>query len=189
MNRATTVDPQPPGLAVFRARLPYIDRRALSQAWYAALHLTDVPAAAVRRLQPKGFGSTCGARDTRTDTKDAAPAARGAAAIRRSAARAAGRPTAAPETAPVAIRRKPVVPASLARRLPSLRTHFSLAVGGARVQFLVRREHARLCVIAVCRASEAATVRQALADVQRMMLARGDAFEMQVRVCAQEFRA
>lgn len=171
-------------IAVIRARIPYVDRRALSEAWFSALHL----AAADRRPGRR------------------APRA-AALATRKPAARAAAPPNVSP--APLGPRPLPprsggattiafgrethlrpgarpggavVVPfPSRAVRYAPVRASFHVGLGGGRVQIVVRRDGPVLHVLAICSARHVELVRRALACADLHLRLRGETVRSMVR--------
>jgi len=149
-------------LAVIKTRLPYVDQRALSQAWFTALHL----AANVATQHAAAPGS-------------AAVSATEAVRTMASAGRAAtATPHASAPLAHVTARRASLAPAAEGVRLrtrtmcirrgpapsaPSMPPVFTATLQHARVQLALRRDGNRMQVIAVCSERHAAAVRKALA--------------------------
>lgn len=165
-----------PHLAVVATQLAQTDRRALSQAWYSALHLA-------RRETPV----------TRTPTRTAAGAARVAMPPRAVAPNdgppggrtARAMPRGAPATGPrIALERRGV-PTDLARRLEraverAVRTTYrrssqTIAIDGGRVTLLVRSEPGATRIVALCGEPVRATVERALAHARFALAARGNA--------------
>ncbi|GAC1302841.1 MAG: hypothetical protein NVSMB19_12420 [Vulcanimicrobiaceae bacterium] len=176
-----------PKLAVIATRMPYIDRRTLSEAWFSALHLaSDGPPAVA-------------ARDRRTAAVDAAPPTRATPAAAAAdpdtripgskAARAAERLRANAEVATRRIFDARVAAAARtkyerARSYPPFRTALTLDAKGERVQLLLRRDGAVLHVIALCRPELAETVRRALACADAHVRLRGEAIRSSVEIVA-----
>ncbi len=174
-----------PKLAVIATRMPYIDRRSLSEAWFSALHLaSDGPPVAA-------------ARDRRNVTVAAAPSRHAQAEPEKAitTARTARQPRARTETASrpsaeIATRRTydarvaAAARASYARArsYPPFRTALTLDANGERVQLLLRREGAILHVVALCRPEIAATVRRALACADAHVRMRGEAIRSSVEI-------
>jgi len=164
------------GVAVVTTTLAQTDRRALSQAWYSALHLAE-------RAQPHG-----GARIANTNaprralpgaihTGDVVP--RAFAAVVRSVPRSAA-PTA--RSAGIAAeRRRPT--GVLARRIariaarraaaPERAQTATVTVRGARVHVIVRTHGGATRIVALCPAPLEARVAQALAQARFALAARG----------------
>ena len=167
-------------VAVLRARLPYVDRRALSEAWFSALHLTRDDRSSAQRRRA-----------------DASKVKSPAALEREPSARADG------TSQQAALERKPSRPdcgyaaRELGRRedrlqrisptghrpmrYPPVRASFQLAIDGGRVQILVRRQGAILHVVALCSARHVELVRRALACADLHLRANGERVESSVR--------
>ena len=161
------------GVAVVATHLAHTDRRALSQAWYSALHLADRPPAARQRAARaarrarRRRGPRC-ARDPRR--RAAAPCGGRRALARAARARDA---SARRDGAARAERRAPKT--ELARRIErgltrraAARRGGSFAVRGAdgRVQLIVRSDGARTRVVAVCAPPLRERVERALAHAR-----------------------
>jgi hypothetical protein len=171
-------------IAVIRARIPYVDRRALSEAWFSALHLatadrrperrvpraaapaprnTAVRPAAVAKTPPASHGS-----------RPLPPRTGGAARIawgREAHMRPNGRPGGAV-----------VVPfPSRAVRYAPVRASFHVGLDGGRVQIIVRRDGPVLHVVAVCSARHVDLVRRALACADLHLRLRGETVRSMVR--------
>jgi hypothetical protein len=174
---------QTTGVAVLATELPATDRRALSQAWYSALHLAEraprarsappSPAAPARASGISGFihdacagasgagASNAGARIQRPPQRDAN--ARGDADAHR----------------PVAERRTPKselarrIERGLAQRPRSAPASFAVSAAGGRVRILVRSDGARTRVVAVCAPPLRERVERALAQARFALAARG----------------
>jgi hypothetical protein len=163
-----------PGVAVVATQLAHTDRRALSQAWYSALHLA-AEAPALRA------------------TRGAAPAAARAAEpahVRASVeAPRAPRPNSPPARAPRArdgmppLAERRSVPGDAARRLeravarigrrPRPGPPHTVAIDGGRVTLLVRADSDVVRIVALCHAPLRATVERALAHARFTLAARG----------------
>lgn len=177
----------PAKFAVIQSRLPYIDRRALSQAWFSALHLAeDAPATRGRANAPNpaSVPAPCAAGGGAATSAPlaASVALRSSAAVRRAVPDAA---SAAPVCTPA--RASGARVASAARRsvappriVAPLRASFSFGAAGERVHVLLRRDGAILHVIAVCRPAVAETVARALASASAGLRANGDALRARV---------
>jgi len=172
-------------IAVIRARLPYIDRRALSQAWFSALGLHEseqreaVSAARVATQGPSGAPVL----------QAAAPLAPGVPMVaglraRRPAARLERTDAIAPKVcseqrgkaaAPAA------GPASRALRYPPVHAAFRLELDGGRVHVVVRREGTLLHVVALCSERHMERVRRALGLAAEHLRLRGEALAAEVR--------
>src|SRR6202790_2169605 len=164
-------------IAVIRARLPYVDRRALSEAWFSALHLAreGEPLARPRRdIAPPGSALALRRRDI------ASPGTAGSFHPWNS------RRLVNCFVAPASGQRSAQAPGSAtSRRLAqahadeALRNHArascSIALdGGGRVQILLRREGRVLHVLALCSTRHVELVRRALACADLHLRARGE---------------
>jgi len=167
-------------VAVLRARLPYVDRRALSEAWFSALHLTkDERSSAQQRRAPasKVNFSVVSQRE---------PSARADGASQRTALeRKPPRPDcgyAARELGRREDRPRRISPTGhRPMHYPPVRASFQLAIDGGRVQILVRRQGAILHVVALCSARHVELVRRALACADLHLRANGERVESSVR--------
>jgi hypothetical protein len=172
-------------IAVITTRLPYIDRRALSEAWFSALHLASdgpIPPRAVRAPEPDvresraSRGSVtaqaprpCRASDTRTRAPSAAPAG----TERRGFGQSAAVRTARTAFAGVEAER-------------SFRTSLTVGVRGERVALSLRRSGGMLHIVAVCRPEVAAIVSRALACAGLYLRARGESVRSRVQTVGPE---
>ncbi len=162
------------GFSVLSAPLAAIDRRALSQAWYSALHLAhDGAPSAVPAFETPASASKC---------KRHAPAS----------ATMTSAPTSAPKTrvqtehqmngrAPVQSDRR-AARSPLARKIeraflhPALhirRATFSVGESGARVHITLQGSAATLRLVAVCGPSSRASVARALEEARYVLASRG----------------
>src|ERR1700688_1101944 len=165
-------------IVVIRARLPYVDRRALSEAWFSALHLArEGEALAPRRRDIAPPGSALALR--RRDIASPGTAAsfhpwNSRRLVNCFVAPASGlRSAQAPGSA--TSRRLAQAHAAEARRFNDARASFSIALdGGGRVQILLRREGRVLHVIALCSEGHVELVRRALACADLHLRARGE---------------
>lgn len=171
-------------VAVIKARLPYIDRRALSEAWYSALHVAEnvnvrVPA---RRAGDPGnelraAESPCTASECGTSPCAARAWSGPERRIQRPAVPSGGAPPAARRlglTRTAAFQR--------ARSYPPFKATLTLGLDGARVAVLLRRDGPALRVVAICSAQHLDVVRRALACADRHLRARGELVLSDVRV-------
>jgi hypothetical protein len=171
-------------ISVIATRLPFTDRRALSEAWFSALHLaSDGP------VSPKALDRRGALQDDATT------------AVRKSGRSEAGAPVTAPQR-PLAGRFADAtgraLPADMllragrgralreqaafarARSYDGFRTSLTFGVEGERVALVLRREGATLHVVAVCRAEVADIVRRALASADLQLRARGESIRASV---------
>ncbi|HEY0382960.1 MAG TPA: hypothetical protein VGC72_12255 [Candidatus Elarobacter sp.] len=168
------------GVAVVATQLPGTDRRALSQAWYSALHLAERPRAAAHAPRaresllgaPSGprsaTGANAAARDAANDTgRGAGRTARGATG--RYDANAVDAERRIPKTE---LARQ--IERGLARR-PARGAPASFAVRGAggRVHLIVRNDGAHTRVVAVCAPPLRERVERALAQARFALAGRG----------------
>ncbi|HEV2741180.1 MAG TPA: hypothetical protein VGU66_21655 [Candidatus Elarobacter sp.] len=170
----------PNGVAVVATQLADTDRRALSQAWYSALHLAERPPGA--RHAPLASApppaNADGARRAR-NPHDAPPrrsieSARGAGdAARNAAARPAGE-IAGPERRAVKTELARRIERRLALRPPRGATaSFAVHGAGGRVHVVVRSDGGRTRVVAVCAAPLRERVERALAHARFALAGRG----------------
>lgn len=169
---------QTTGVAILATQLATTDRRALSQAWYSALHLAErsrVPnagrepdrvraqrgAAASATQQPacdRGAAPPLGAAAPRQERDTFRRAAAGAAAERR-----------APKTE---LARR--IERRIARHVPhAAPASFAISAGDGRVHVFVRSDGAATRILAVCAPALRASVERALAQARFTLAARG----------------
>ena len=175
-------------IAVLRTRLPYTDRRSLSQAWFSALHLAQIVPArglpARRANDPSFFAPVV------RSTTAAAGAQRPHEVSPRAPGAKPGR-TVVRDTAPGRVRDAEVTPKEKAaferaRSYPPFSTSLTVGVDGARVKLLVRREGAILHVVALCAPQSADLVRRALACADAYLGRSGESVRASVRTLGQE---
>lgn len=177
-------DPSSNALSVIATRLPYIDRRALSQAWFSALHVaSDGPGAASAHDRRGLVASDTHARAKRgagaTTAQQPTAFVRTPAATR---ARIAGAELATRRTFDARTAAAARTSFARARSYPPFRSSLTLNVASERVQLLLRRDGATLHVIAVCRPEIAQTVRRALASADAHLRLRGEAVRSTVEI-------
>lgn len=166
-----------PKLAVIATRMPYIDRRSLSEAWFSALHLaSDGPPVAAARDRRNVTVAAAPSRHAQADPEKAIPTARTETASRPSAEIATRR------TYDARVAAAARASYARARSYPPFRTALTLDANGERVQLLLRREGAILHVVALCRPQIAATVRRALACADAHVRMRGEAIRSSVEI-------
>lgn len=166
-------------VAVIRARLPYVDRRALSEAWFSALHLTKDTTPPASRRRAAAPRSLAGAPPPGGAV--ARPAAVSAQTLRApKEPRDAAAPTERASARRESLRRDVVVPMRSIRYAP-VRASFQLALDGGRVQILVRRQGTVLHVIALCSERHVELVRRALICADLHLRARGERVQSSVR--------
>jgi hypothetical protein len=179
------VNDSPTAIAVLRTRLPYVDRRALSEAWFSALHLAASesphgPGGAPRAIvQPSNVAAphpravtqrVPGAAFTTAPRRAARSSAAHGVAPRPRTESTRSRSSAAVETRP--------------RSYPAQRTSLTLAIDGSRVQLVLRREGPLLHVVALCRPDAAPLVRRALANADAHLRRTGESVRASVCVDA-----
>jgi hypothetical protein len=152
-------------LAVIRARLPYVDRRALSQAWFSALHLaadaTMPPHGGARRLATAVAG---GVASGPRGGKPVAPSAK-MPAVRESRVDARRLNPGGDVRTNAGLRSRERRGRDQSGRAGAENVHasFTATLRHSRVRVAIRQEGARLHVVAVCSTRDAAAVRRALA--------------------------
>ncbi|BDE07582.1 hypothetical protein WPS_28580 [Vulcanimicrobium alpinum] len=170
---------QTTSVAVLATQLAGTDRRALSEAWYHALHVAEPAARAAAPASPRRHAATP-SPPNRLDA--AAPRARrGEARPRRSVAGVTAReprtPLAGDRRAPrseLARRVERALGRSAAAVAPAA---FSLRLDAGRVHVLIRSDGARTRVVAVCAPALRETVERALAHARFALAGRGIASE------------
>jgi hypothetical protein len=174
-------------IAAVRARLPYFDRRALSQAWFSAFHLASDgapprfrPALPFAEMEP--FHAPRGA----LARADGAPHALSNAATNRGprgTARAGGLAATSPRS--IAREARPASAsasaAQAARSYPPVHATFTLAIEGARVAILLRRDGPALHVVALCTRRHVELVSRALACAGIVLRAQGERVHASLR--------
>jgi hypothetical protein len=172
-------------VAVVATRLPSIDRRALSQAWFSALHLAQprsgsaVRAAHSAALPVTGLPLT----PARTAAPPAAPAPapRGNGSFRRGPAAGPANGFAAAERRAPAGELSRRIERAVARHAacPPLRTTaVAIAAAGGRVHVLVRTDGATTRIIALCAPALRERVDRALAHARFVLAAAGTHVEV-----------
>jgi glucose dehydrogenase len=172
----------PSPFAVIHERLPYLDRRALSQAWISAFHLAAQTQAAQRvpvahrspNVRPAPLPSRI---DVRPMSPRSAPGR--LATVERTRSRHLAVVDPARGEHRVRARGASSGVARTAER--SVQAQFTLVVDGTRVQILARRSGNRIDVVALCSARTADAVRRVLADPDRMLRVQGDRLAAHVR--------
>lgn len=174
-------------LAAIRARLPYFDRRALSQAWFSAFHLAvEATPAGPKRVfavaEPASDGPLRASRGRKLFARERAAAA-ASTASRRIQSAAAGIPS-----RPGTLRRtvRAAQPLAAARQYPPVRANFTLTIEGARVQILLRRDGPALHVVALCTRRHVELVRRALACADLALRAQGTYLRSSLRALESE---
>ena len=174
-------------IAVVRTRLPYIDRRALSQAWFSALHVASdgAPKHGVRCPSQAAVVRSQAARTAHAS----APVRTLPAAVQSARRSAAKRPgTSADVAARRAQRARTSATAARTddpRSYPPFQTSLSVGIEGARVALLLRREGPTLHVIALCAPANVELVRRALACADAQLRCSGESVRASVRSTAE----
>jgi hypothetical protein len=161
-------------VCVLAAPLAAIDRRALSQAWYSALHCTSgkqTQAATTSKIQSASGKIAVRPLQTHRDEDRRAPAAQ-----RRSVS---GDKTNVRDTCPVATDRR-AGRSALASRIERTFLHPRSAVrratfvsGGKRVHVLIHASEGRIRLVAVCPLAIRGAVASALAQARFALASRG----------------
>jgi hypothetical protein len=171
--------------SILSAPLAAIDRRALSQAWYSALHIARL---AEERDAPKPLRPCTppSASHPLAKARDASAAQRGGfPEAPRVPARSSERRTAAEA---LVDRRAPR--SSLARQIEKIffdpqgrveRSTFSLERGGARVHVVLQSKGDRIALIAICAPEQKDMVARALAQARYALASRGIAIDVEER--------
>jgi hypothetical protein len=168
--------------SILTAPLPEIDRRALSQAWYSALHLarTHQDAAAPPRRTKKlpvpagcrlpAFPRVVNSQRVRSGVTVSQSYSKRSPVFAAADSRRESR---------VALARK-IEHAFLAPRGSIARSALTLAHGEARVHLVLQSSGERMRLIAICRPADRETVARALAQVRFALAARGRRLETEV---------
>jgi hypothetical protein len=179
-------------LTVIATRLPYIDRRSLSQAWFSALHLaSDGPIAANasdrRGAAATAIGTSPKASAASTCASDAGTSPLALVTTRE--ASGVGAEIATRRTLDARVAAAARGSFARARSYPPFASTLALAVGNERVQLVFRRDGATLHVVAICRPEIAQTVRRALAAADLHMRVRGESMRSWVKTTTAAVRA
>jgi hypothetical protein len=168
------------GVAVVATQLAATDRRALSQAWYSALHFADrasvaVPASRAHSAGRRpGVGSPCTRPAARTPVSHASLDGR---AFRAVAPRIAGAEPLERRSPRTDLARG--IERALARRAPhSGAASFAIRAGGGRIRLIVRVDGGRTRVVAICATALRERVERALAQARFTLAARGVRMEV-----------
>jgi len=166
------------GISILAAPLAAIDRRALSQAWYSALHCAHEVDG--RQAASRPARTTAALHPRARLLSEAAPGAQRRVTIVAARTASSARPLAEKQAAPKNISR--ASRALLARRIAAAlaapratpgRATFSIGRGGARVHVIFQTNGDRVTVLAICRPEVRAFVARALAYVCVALRARG----------------
>jgi hypothetical protein len=176
-------------IAVIETRLPYTDRRALSEAWFSALHLAHDESTAAHPWYAAASGTVAPCNAHPTGRSAHASAVSGRRDPARTIAQAARRSAYAGLDTPARRASDPArTPASTraferARSYAPFRTAITLdGANGTRVHLIVRRVGPTLHVIALCPPAVEAIVRKALASADLHFRARGERLEAGVNI-------
>jgi hypothetical protein len=168
-------------IAVIRTRLPYVDRRALSEAWFSALHLARGDGAAPKR-EPRATVTAPPARMPARRLGSASAASSPQRSLSFGPRRA---PAPALAASPTPSRRTggAVVAAFPSRRIryAPVRASFHIGRGQGRVQIVLRRDGAVLHVVAICGRRHLELVRRALACADLHLRLQGETVRSSVR--------
>jgi len=184
-------------IAVIQARLPYVDRRSLSEAWFSALHLARNGSPAPYG-QPRHQNSLLSHPAGATGRRSTAPAAQSSTTnvqrtiVQRGDATERSRSCESPPERVMRGRRREAVELchgwqseggveTAPSRRRAICASFAIALEGGRVQILLRREGRVLHVVAVCSERHAELVWRALACADLHLRARGEVVRSQVR--------
>jgi hypothetical protein len=160
-------------VAVLATQFSQTDRRALSQAWYSALHLADHTPLPPRAVRASAAGSTARGTPQPGLTARGAPPERDAGYAR--GGHAAMRTAISPRRDASAGTAERCIPTELARRIERVLAHrtprrgaasFTVRAAGGRVHLVVRSDGARTRVVAVCAPPLRERVERALAHVR-----------------------
>lgn len=177
-------------IAVIRTRLPYVDRRALSEAWFSALHLAGDEHSPQSRSRKRADGVQP-ERRARQTVRDAAAAFGDPRGDRIARANPRGnRVLASPaSTLPRRIGGAVVAPfPSRSVGYAPVRASFSIGIGRGRVQIVLRRDGRVLHVLAVCSRRDVELVRRALACADLHLRLRGETIRSSVRALGERDR-
>ncbi len=167
------------GVAVVATQLADTDRRALSQAWYSALHLADRPPAAAHvpparvpcGAPPGGSRSERGANGA-PQPRSADDGSHARNAPRTVSSRFDGAVTVERRVPKTQLARR--IEHGLARRPPrGVAASFAVRGAGGRVHLVVRGDGALTRVVAVCAPPLRERVERALAQARFALAARG----------------
>jgi hypothetical protein len=163
------------GVAVVTTTLAQTDRRALSQAWYSALHLAE-GARPRAGLAPVPSAPRAASPSSASPAQHASSAARNAKGESRVVRRVAEArvPGTVPErrTPPAGLDRR--IAGAVARRGARTGAHAAtVAIAGARIHVLVRTQAGATRIVALCPPVLAGRVARALAQARFALAAQG----------------
>jgi hypothetical protein len=170
-------------VSILSAPLAAIDRRALSQAWYSALHLAhdSKPATTARKLDAAPLVATPLNHETPAQKALRTP---GAATESRSARETPSKPRApqslaADRRAPRTQLARKIERAFLNPRTQVKRATFAIGSGGARVHVVLQSNGARVRLVAFCPPRVRDSVARALEQARYALAARGIAMDLE----------
>jgi hypothetical protein len=175
-------------LSILAAPLAAIDRRALSQAWYSALHLARPPqsAAPFRQLGPCSVSSSA-SKTLSDETQFSRARSRDARVPHQVLAKPPPATTAQSSAARIPADRR-IAPLSqrIERRFtdsptPVKRATFSMGRGAARVHVILQTNGNVANLVALCRPDMETIVARALAQAGLALARRGFAIDLRVR--------
>jgi len=164
-------------IEVLTTQLAATDRRALSQAWYSALHLAEQPA----RMASVGRR----AETMRSAEPSRAPSAPAPARVIADPARTVtptSRPVTRRDGVDSAYAERRAAKSTLARKLERALTHragrerlssFALRTAGGRIHLMVRNDGIRIRLVAICAPSLRDRVERALAQARFALAGQG----------------
>lgn len=175
-------------IAVIETRLPYTDRRALSEAWFSALHLSHDAASAPspQRHAAQVAASSGDAQHGRTHEREGTASSRRdpSRSVTHAARRAAfaGLDTPLRRSSDARGTTAAAKAFDRARSYPPFRTSLTLeGASGTRVHLIVRRVGPTLHVVALCPPAVEHLVRRALASADLHFRARGERLQVDVK--------
>jgi hypothetical protein len=167
-------------VSILTAPVAAIDRRALSQAWYSALHLVERPAPAPARISRENGAVQNGSsrRASVLVEKQQKPSTE-----RRMPAPAVARQKSAvvdwDRRAPRSLLARRIERALVQRQAPAtpVRTAFTVGQGPGRVHIMLQNRSGRMRLVALCLPSMRAAVARALDQARYALASRGIAVE------------
>jgi hypothetical protein len=168
------------GVAVLATHLAHTDRRALSQAWYSALHLAGgAPRPRAAQTAPAKRGESIALLRAPHGARESLPRAGDEGARRGRSSMRAGAPRRDPSGV-ASERREPKtaltrrIAHALARRVPrGIPASFAVSAAHGRIHVLVRGDGAQTRVVAVCAPRLRERVERALAHARFALAERG----------------
>lgn len=169
--------PTPSGVFEIVARgLPYLDRRALSEAWYASLHIAERGAETAPRAPRVPVAPTPGA--ARASAASQANQSCEPTAVRTVALKSHAQAVLAAAADRNERRRPPLLLATRIAKTftpaaPPASATFDIEHDGARVRVVMRRDAGSLRLIALCKPNARETVARALDEARFLLASRG----------------